>query len=210
MGLDIFLSQLLESGNVVVLPDALSDEDLAAGRVKLAEMDRLTRLELPGDPPPLDTDSAAWAAGVFYRLCQLLAYREMPAEAIKPLVEQPCPKPISPAVAYSVDLVFRYLPDLLSLASGLAPGDPLVEAIKTLCRRWPLSSVGVADLGQINVEAFIDNPSLRQLYVDRIMDRGDASRVNDPRVRAAMRASLGLYEDLCAPALAGALKESSS
>ena len=43
---------------------------------------------------------------------------------------------------YFVDLTFRYLPDLLQLAKGLAPGDALVAQLKATARQWPLSLVG--------------------------------------------------------------------
>jgi hypothetical protein len=210
MSLEVFLDQLQDSGNVVVpTANPPAQNEIAACRATLVEMDRLAHLEMPGRPPELDIEAAAWAAGMLYQLCQFLAYREVPAEAIAGAMEQPCPEPSSPAAAYSVDLAFRHLPDLLNLARGLAPGDPLVEGIKDICRKWPLSSVGVSDIGPVSIDAFIGNASLQQLYVDRILERGDTSRADDARVRTAIRSSLGLYETLC-PAIAGIIKEGSS
>jgi hypothetical protein len=56
--------------------------------------------------------------------------------------------------------------------------------------------VGVKDLGELDVAAFIGHPSLRQLYVDRIIERGDVSRVEHPAVREAVWAAPGNYPEL--------------
>jgi hypothetical protein len=38
---------------------------------------------------------------------------------------------------------------------------------------------------------------LRQLYVDRILERGDVSRADHPVVRECVMRSVGLARDLC-------------
>ncbi len=60
----------------------------------------------------------------------------------------------------------------------------------SLGRQWPLSSVGIKDVGDINVDDFVGEPSLRQMYVDRIIERGDLSRLSDGRVRQAVQAAI--------------------
>ena len=75
--------------------------------------------------------------------------------------------------------------------------DRLVE----LGRRWPLSSVGVANLGTVDPPPFVHHDCLLQLYVDRIIASKDRSRMNDPVVREAIRAAIGLYPEL-APEIA--------
>jgi len=65
-----------------------------------------------------------------------------------------------------------------------------------IARAWPLSSVGVAGVSDVDVDPFIDHPSLRRLYADRIVERRDASRLGDPRVRAAVREAIGAHDEL--------------
>jgi hypothetical protein len=80
---------------------------------------------------------------------------------------------------------------LLDCAAGVAERDPLVEHLRDLCRAWPLSSVGVPDLGDTSVDGFIDDACLQRLYVDRILAQKDKSRIGDERVGEAVRAAIG-------------------
>src|SRR4051794_5827522 len=197
-----FVQALLETGRVRVPPDRDAPADVGAA---VAELDRAARPELAFDPPAVDAPAAGWAVTVLYRGCQALVFRDIDADAVRDALSRPCPAAPSPAVCYSADLALRYLPDLLSLARGIAADDPLVAGLTDLARRWPLSSVGVKDLGAVDVSPFADDPSLRQLYVDRIIERGDAARLDPPPVRDAVREALGHYRDLV-PALARAVE----
>lgn len=211
MSLRSFLTAL-EEGTRVRVASYETGAPLEAGeavREALLELDRQARLELPRTPPPLSLESAIWGAITLYRGCQFLVYREVSADAVKEALAEGCPEPASPAAVYSVDLTFRSLPDLLSLARGLAADDPLVTELMRLAREWPLSSVGVRDLPAVEVSAFIVDACLRQLYVDRIIERRDASRLTHSGVREAVRASLGLHDTL-APDIATRLREMGS
>ena len=91
--------------------------------------------------------AATWAVALFYRSCQFLMFRDIPAEIIDETLRTPCPRPMGPAVVYSVDLIFQHLPRLLALARGLAPADPLVLGLRRIAKEWPFSSVGDQDGG---------------------------------------------------------------
>jgi hypothetical protein len=115
------------------------------------------------------------------------------------------PRPGPTATAhYSVDLVFRFLPDLIALARRVSQDDPLVEALRNLIAPWPLASVGMSDIPVADIEPIIGHPCLRQLYVDRILARGDVARLDDPRVQEAVREALGACPEL-APAISAKL-----
>jgi hypothetical protein len=192
-----FLKNLREAGRVVVGPEPLTPEVLTQCQDELRQTDELARLELPGSPPPISMNAALWAAGVMYWACQCMVYREIPPEAVKHCLAFPCPVKPRPSAAYSVDLTFRHLPRVIALAGGLSPDDPLGEGLKNLARAWPLSSVGVAGLGEVSVESFIGNPCLAQLYADRILAAKDTARAGDPRIRPWLVRSLGMYGELC-------------
>lgn len=178
----------------------LTDLDDAA-----RELDEVSRPEMAFDPPALSVPVAAWGISILHVACRALVFRDMDARAVRGALSRPCPQPTSPQACYSADLALRYLPDVIALARGIAPDDPLVGGLMDLARQWPLSSVGVTNIGDVDVAPFIDHPSLRQLYVDRIIERADVGRVSHPLVGESVRASLGGFPRL-APKVAEALK----
>ena len=206
MSLSKFLRELQENGrvHVAVSPDR-SNAALKEFEAELIALDALARQDLAYDPPPFLLAPAAWAAMTLYQGCQFLIYRDVNADVVAKALARPCPEPPNPSVCYSVDLTFRYLPDLIALARGIAEGDPLVDGLMTLAAAWPLSSVGVKNLNAGAVTAFISNQSLRRLYADRIMERRDASRLDNVRTLDAVRVGLGAFPELC-PELAGSVQ----
>lgn len=167
-------------------------------------LDTSARSDLPGRPPPLNMDVAVWAFGIAYRTAQALIYREVDEQAVRASFAVQCPAALTPAVCYSADLSFCILPDLISLARGLADDDPLLEELLALAARWPLSSVGVKSLSVVNIDVLVGDPSLRMLYVDRIIERSDVQRLNHPSIQRAVREALGAYPEL-SPTIAAAL-----
>lgn len=197
-----FLVDLVSSGRVHV-GRALFDRPPSAPEAGpiLMDLDLAARIEMAGEAPPLSMGPALWGAWMLYQGAQFLTFREMDAALVRQRLAAPPPVSPSPWVAYSVDLTLRYLPDLVALARGLSPNDPLVEGLIQLARAWPLSSVGIAGVGPVQVESFIEHPSLRALYVDRILERKDVARLADPVVREAVRAALGDHPSLAPFAL---------
>lgn len=196
-----FVKSLLESGAVgVSAPPGMPEEWGEA----VVELDRIARPELTGEAPALVERAGAWGLSVLYRACQLLAYRDVDGEQVRAMLATPCPERASPSVCYSVDLSLRYLPDVMSLARGIAPGDPLVASLLTLAEAWPLSSVGIKGLNAMDVGPFAGHPSLRQLHVDRIIERCDVMRLGDASILESVRAAIGGFPEL-APGIAAAL-----
>ena len=122
------------------------------------------------------------------------------------VLQKAAPRKADAVACYSADIAFSYLPDLFQLARGISPDDPLVQAMRELARQWPLSSVGIPILGDVDPAPFIENPCLRELYIERILQRRDRSRLKYPAVRAAIRRAVGAYHDL-APEMMTAISQ---
>lgn len=202
-----FLSCLLEDGRVTVSQSlALSAEDLRQADTLLTRYERLYRLEMPGEAPPFSSEAAAWAAIHFYRASQFTVFRDFGAEVLEKQLRDSLPPRRSPSEHYSVDLIFRYLPDLMKFAKTEAKDDPLLGYLQRWAVEWPLSSVGMRELGELDIDAFADHPGLLQLYVDRIIATNDQSRLHNERVRQAIAATLGMYPQL-SPRLRQAIEQ---
>lgn len=182
-----------------------SDEDRDSATKFLLEYEQSYRLSLAGRPPTPDRAAVRWAAGQFYRAAQFLVYRDLNEQSLRRDLSEACPAGKSAPVCYAVDLSFRFLPELIRLARAASENDPLTKQLMTWAGEWPLSSVGVTDVSEVEIDPFIDDASLRSLYVDRIIAAGDLSRLNDDRIREAARRALGAYGEL-APKIAAALE----
>jgi MoxR-vWA-beta-propeller ternary system domain bpX4 len=214
MSLGDFLEALASTGRVELRPDELPSSGPPATLEvvrALEALDARARLHAPGVPPSLDLGVAVWAAEQLYHACILLARRELGPDQVASSLGRPSPAAGDAASqAWSADLTLRRLPDLLALARGVAPGDPLVEVLRERALAWPLSSVGVAGVAppaSPALSAVLSHPSLRQLYVDRVIARRDLTRLRGhPPTRLAAREALGAHPDL-APEVARVCQE---
>lgn len=190
-----FLTRLQDEGRAAVRPGRTPGVDSAATQ-KLAELDRIARAELAGPGAEFRPAVAAWGARMLYQICQFVVIRDLGEPEIVAAFRIPCPEKRGPGTDWSADLTFRHLPELFHLARHLNRADPLLRELQTLGALWPLSSVGLPDLGPLNLQSFLPNPSLKQLYVDRILAAEDYARLGQEEVDSALRTALGGHPDL--------------
>jgi hypothetical protein len=196
-----FVRALFDEGIAVVSSSAaIPCVDAEAERLLRMAHGALSRT-LAGHAPEFSLGAAIWGAQTLYQLSRFVVCRDVPAEEVATALAGSCPEPRSASVDWSVDIAFRLLPEIHRTARHLSNADPLVNEIRKLGETWPLSSVGIPDLHVAELDSFISHPALLQLYVDRIVATGDASRLNDERVEAAVRATIGAHPDL-SPAIA--------
>ena len=221
-----FVRQLWEAGQVGVL-DAFAREFSSKLRddawLQLQLYASEERPALAGSPPSVSRPSAEWALLQMYRACSFLVHRTHAAEDMHAALGRELPEAASPDVCYSIDLTFRFLPDLHRLAKSVSASDPLVAVLETWGRQWPLSSVGMifrpsedtnASIarepapGNFDLTGWWADACLRSVYVDRVILQEDVSRLNDPAVADAVRAAIGLHPEV-SPKIAAALDERS-
>jgi len=198
-----FLRQLFDHGRVTVEAQgavSLDDPELTA---LLRQLDDARRQQLPRGLPPLDLPAAIFGALSIYRSAQVLVFRDTPIESLEQSLGGP--GEAGACEQFSADLCLHFLPDLIRLARARSTDDPLVACLLDLGARWPLSSVGIGgvllgDLGQARVQALAQQSAVWQLYIDRVLQTGDASRLADPQALAAARRAVGAF-----PQLAGKL-----
>lgn len=195
-----FLRQLLESGRVVIESSELASKSaISESESWLADFENQWRTQIAGEAPSFDVNIASWAGQNFYRACQLLMYRNLPEEDRSVGFPKAEFETGIPRSHYNVDVVFRFLPDLCKFAKAIERSDPLSQRIADWCVQWPLSSIGVANLDEmpiVDIEGFVENPSLMQLYVDRIIRHVDLTRADHERVRKAIESSIGEHPEL--------------
>jgi hypothetical protein len=197
MSLTAFLNELLTDGRVRVgVAGDVAEPDRLEAEQNLANVERQSRLDLPGEPPPLSAPAAIWAATTFREACRFVAFRDLDPVAMGVLAQRPNLSADPPSIHYSVDLTFRFLPDVICQARTASEQDPLVAHLLQLAREWPLSSVGIAGVADVNVDAVVGHPCLLRMYADRIIVARDWTRLSSPRVREAVQCAVGLFPEL--------------
>jgi len=207
-----FLEQLFEDGQVEVpmqFPEeaALNAEDEQVEAVLAARAEAIAATLAPPVPTP-DLPTALWAAKRFYFAAFAYVHREISADDLRAGLSKTPPASSGGDADFGADLVFAFAPDLVKMARATASADPLVEAITSLLQPWPLSSVGMESAtppGDKSL-ALWRSDSLRALYVDRVIEMADLSRLNHTAVREAVSAAIGAHPEL-SPELARAIDE---
>ncbi len=174
--LSVFVRSLRETGAVALVLEPL-DGRLDGVETELRALDGRARQALGGEAPAFQMDAAIWAARLMYRLCQCAVCRDLGEVTIRAACDPPCPGPVGPARAWSVDLLLRHLPALWRWVRRQSHLDPLVGALERVGKAWPMSSVGMPACGGGSIGEFEADPVLLRLYVDRIEAEGDLTRV---------------------------------
>jgi hypothetical protein len=192
-----FIRSLVTDGRAIVSAQPLDLANVTALPL-LQAVDEGARTEAGIEAPAFSESAALWGAQMLYQLCQFIVCRNIGEPYIEAACAIPCPAPRGPETDWSVDLMFRHLPKVFQLARHLSNGDPLLQHLKRFGREWPLSSVGMPDLNDLQLDSFIGHPGLARIYADRIVDLNDTARLGDPRVEVLLRADLGIHHHLSA------------
>lgn len=202
-----FATALFASGQAAVQRDAdlMAHEDEAARQ--LAAVFATVVEDLPGaDAAALvfSREAALPAMRFVYRLCLTLADRAMTDAQVRAVCTVMPMQPVTADELLSADLALRHLPEIHRMARSLSDSDPLIQELELVARRFPLSSVGIALKEPPDLALVQRSDSLWRLYLDRVLERQDVSRLASPAVRVAVRDALGMHPQL-APKLAAQL-----
>lgn len=204
-----FLASLLAAGEVAVAREHDFENDRADAQRLLAEAFHTTLQEVPAVDvselefiPDMALASAAW----FYRACLTLTDRAMEEDQVKGWLATLPAEASTPSEVLSADLVLRHLPELHALARSMSPDDPLVDGLEKAARRFPLSGVGIALTEPLpDLVLLHRHPGLWRLYLDRVIERQDTSRLRDSQVAHAIADELGEHALTLAPKIAASL-----
>lgn len=192
MQLSNFIEDLVTKGVVTVSSEAapFDEQDLQQAQTALLQYYANDSLNMPGTAPAFHADAAIWAANYLYRAVQLTLLRNLDENAVRALLT-PFNGEITAAAVYSADLSLRYLPTVLELAKGLSPDDVLVVLLKQTTKDWPYSSVGMELGNDSDINAIMNDASLKYSYIDRIIEARDTNRCNNTQVNDLVAEALG-------------------
>jgi hypothetical protein len=192
MQLSNFIEELIQKGIVTVAAEVIPFEpqDVRNTETALLQYHANDSLNMPGTAPAFDAAAALWAANYLYRAIQLTMLRNLDEDAVRGLLT-PFQGQVTSEAVYSADLSLRYLPALLDLAKGLSPNDVLVVLLKQTAKDWPYSSVGMELADDIDINAIMNDSSLKYSYIDRIIEARDNNRCKGSQVNELVAEALG-------------------
>lgn len=165
-----FLMNLFDEGEVVFrsAPESPTADPIDAVNV-LKKAFAVYRLDVAGPLIEFDRESALPAAEFVRWVCWFLLHRDSPSDEVQQRVVVP-KRPDSASAHLSVDLVFRYLPQLHRRARILSPEDPLTQRATEALRVFPLSGV-LADIDgpPLSPLEFAGHEGLQLLYAERFV-----------------------------------------
>jgi len=211
-----FLKQLLETGRCKAPYGQLelcAASEISQAKSILTDFEADYRSSLPFSPPDFIAAEATVASVNLYYACQFMLKREIEEAKMEQFfASEACHFSQATRTAelnYSTDVVLRFLPDLFRLAQAKSKQDALLVHLRRWGKSWPLSSIGMGDdlfvdnhIQKLDLAVIEQSEFLARLYLDRILQRQDESRILEPWVRRRLQAELGLY-----PKLAGKIGE---
>ena len=186
---DTFFSKIRTEGiahivlqNNYTIP-SISDEELQIWHNTAA-------MACPLMPPEVSVNAAHWASRVLYILCTFIVDRRFVIEEIDSLI-QIVPEPnISDENSWTVDLFFRQLPRLHTIAQKTSSNDPLLKVIEDLIVKWPLCSPGMSEIQPLKLNT--NHTALVELFIERIIEAEDVSKVYTQHIRDRIISNIGI------------------
>jgi len=148
------------------------DEDDAHETVLMLQKEYdLEKANYPFSPPEFDSKAALWSCKVIYYAAQLLVNRTNTNKKLDDIVPMYA-QPIDASAILSVDLCLRFLPYFISEFRYIDPNDPIIERLMKISEQFHYSAIGQdLDLDKLDFEPILQNNCLKQLYLDRIVER---------------------------------------
>ncbi len=152
-------------------------------------------LDFPFTPPAFDSAAALWAAETVYYASQFILFRENDETKMEDYFPS-FQFDVTPATILSVDLCFRFLPDMLRQLSLIDAEDSLIVILEKYLKTWHFSGINYTlDFKEIELEVIFSNPCLQQLYLNRITTHKNIPLAKLPKINQLLKANFGIFEE---------------
>ncbi|MEO1435137.1 MAG: hypothetical protein AAFV80_06335 [Bacteroidota bacterium] len=188
---------LCEQGEVLVYDHQLvvgDQEEQQVIHYLEAEYRRQSKFYV-GTLPNFDSEAALWAAETVYLSAQLILHRKTEAYHLPKLL-MAFEGPVHPGSVLSVDLVFRFLPDLIQELEKLSDEDPLVPILQQRLQEWPFSGIRYLNTWpDDDLSVLFQEKGLRLQLIDRLVKYKNHRLLTDSKIRTLVEAEFGWYAE---------------
>lgn len=189
-----FFTNLLNKGSATIENTLINfdADDIFKLKIVLENYYHEDKLEMPYKAPEFNIDACLWSAKYLYCATHLVILRELDNTKIEEFLQDFNGK-ITADVIYSVDLCFRYLPQVFNFAKNLSPEDFLVKKLTKTAYDWGFSSFGIELEPPFDSKEILKNKSLTYAYIDRILENKDKKRIDTNEISNLLKEATGNY-----------------
>lgn len=148
-------------------------------------------VDYPFTAPVFSPMAALWAAKTVYITAQLFLFRENKATELRSLLPS-YGEPIDASAMLSADLCLRFLPSIKYALEAVDVNDPLIAIVEEFLNHFPYSGIGRDGVFSIpDTATIIESDCLRQLYLDRIIEKKAVKWAEQTTINSAILANIG-------------------
>jgi hypothetical protein len=172
----------------------ISDTETQDAATFLEEEYQKETLNYPYTAPEFHAKAAIWASKIVYFSAQLLLYRENQVSDLT--VFLPKYSGIMNASAIlSADICLRFLPQIREELKRIDTEDPILPIIEQHLEQFHFSAVGFdSEKETTDTQLLFSDACLKQLYLDRIIERKAYRLAEKPEINACLLANFGDYK----------------
>lgn len=151
-------------------------------------------LNFPFEAPIFNEGAAIWSAEFVYLVAQFILYRKDnigKLDELFPIYLQE----VDASTALSVDLTFRFIPDMLLQLRSIDSEDPLINLVEDQLHKWHYSGIKYdLDVHNIEMNWIFSSRCMQQLYVDRIIAYKNIKLAKNKNIYPHLKATLSIFE----------------
>jgi hypothetical protein len=153
-------------------------------------------LDYPSKAPEFNAQAAIWGAKTVYFASQLLLYREHKISELDFFLPQ-YKGVLNASALLSADLCLRFLPQIIIEMKQIDADDLAIPILEKNLEDFHYSAIGFDVFsGTINLEIVFSDESLKQLYLNRVVERKAKKTAAIEEVKRELMAGFGDYKQV--------------
>lgn len=151
-------------------------------------------LEYPGQAPDFHGEAALWGAKTLYFAAQLVLFRDHKIEEL-PVFLPEFKGEINAQVLLSADLCLRFLPQIILELKRIDADDKAIPILEKHMTDFSYSAIGFDVVSEvINPDVVFSDSCLKQLYLNRVVERKAKKNAEIENVKTELLAGFGDYK----------------
>lgn len=180
----------------IILTDKIlkiSTEDEIKTIAFLKEEYEKEKLNYPFSAPVFNEQAALWASKIIYFSAQLYLNRTDTYKKVDELILN-YKGNFHNSTYLSADLCLRFLQDFIFEFKNVDAQDPIIPKLMSIAEKFHYSMIGYElDYEKLNFDEIFKNNSLKQMYLDRIVEKKAINLAKNEKIQPLLLENFGDY-----------------